>query len=156
MGTILCATRGGVDSRETLEVAIAMAREQGDDLVLLYVADASFLDRIAAAVVVDVEAELERLGRFQLAMAGEQAALQGVEPRLLVRRGNLEKELVAVARELDASLILLGCPREGTAIFDEPGLRSLASRLRARTGAEVRLIGEDRACQPNSPGRSRS
>ena len=63
MGKILCATRGGEDSQRTQQAAIALAQERGDELVFLYVADASFLDRIAAAVVVDVQSELDQMGR---------------------------------------------------------------------------------------------
>ena len=89
MGKILCATRGGEDSQRTQQAAIALAKEQGDELIFLYVADASFLDRIAAAVVVDVQAELEQMGRFQLAMAQEQAAEQGVDAQIAIRHGHL-------------------------------------------------------------------
>ncbi len=140
MGKILCATRGGEESEETQAKAIALAREQGDELVFLYVADASFLDRIAAPLVVDVEGELERMGRFQLAMACEQAAAQGVEAQAVVRHGRLQAELIAAARELGATLIVLGRPREGTSVFDDEALHSFATRLRAETGAEVRVL----------------
>jgi hypothetical protein len=81
MGRIVCATRGGADSQRTQQTAIALARESGDALVFLYVADDSFLDRLAAAVVVDVDAELEQMGWFQLALAKDQAAEQGVDAR---------------------------------------------------------------------------
>ena len=139
MGIILCATRGGEESEKTQIAAIELARERGDTLVYLYVADPSFLNRIAAPVVVDIERELERMGRFQLALACEQAAAQGVEAQAVVRHGHLQVELIAAARELGATLVVLGRPRGEASVFDEEALLSFAARVRAETGAVVRV-----------------
>jgi nucleotide-binding universal stress UspA family protein len=140
MGRILCATRGGADSQPTQHAAVALAKERGDELVFLYVADSSFLDTTAAAVVVDVDAELEQMGHFQLLMAQEQAAEQGVVADILVRHGHLRPALLQAARELGATLIVLGRPQEETAVFDETDLQELAHALSAGTGAEVVLV----------------
>jgi len=140
MGKILCATRGGEESEDTQAKAIALAREQGDELVFLYVADVSFLDRIAAPLVVDVDAELHRMGRFQLTVACERAAAQGIQARAVLRHGHLQTELITVARELGATLVVLGRPREGASVFDDEALHLFAARLRAETGAEVRVL----------------
>jgi len=140
MGKILCATRGGDEGAETRAAAIDLARELGYALIFLYVADASFLDRTAAPLVVDVGAELERMGRFQLALACRQAASAGVEAEAVVRHGHLQAELVAAARELAVTIIVLGRPREGTPVFDDDALNSFAAHLRAETGAVVRIL----------------
>jgi nucleotide-binding universal stress UspA family protein len=140
MGKILCATRGGEDSQRTQRAAIALARESGDKLVFLYVADASFLDRIAAAVVVDVESELDQMGRFQLALAQEQAAEEGVEAEAAIRHGHLRTELMAAACELGISLIVLGRSQGRMAVFDEADLEKFAAELEAKTPAQVRIL----------------
>jgi hypothetical protein len=140
MGRVLCATRGGEESEQTQAAAIELARQQGHELVFLYEADVSFLNRIAAPVVVDVERELERMGRFQLALAREQAAAQGVEAQAVVRRGHLHSELVAAARDLAATLVILGRPREGTPVFDEEALNSFVAHLQSEAGVEVRIL----------------
>lgn len=140
MGNILCATRGGEDSQHAQQAAIALAKERGDGLTFLYVADVSFLAQIAAPVVVDIEAELDQMGRFQLAMAREQAAEQGVDAQVAIRHGHLRPELIKAARELSATLIVLGRPRGRTAIFDEANLQLFAADLALETGAEVRLL----------------
>lgn len=140
MGRILCATRGGEDSQRTQQAAIALAKERGDELVFLYVADTSFLSQIAAPVVVDVEAELDQMGRFQLAIAQEQAAEQGVEAQVSIRHGQLRTQLGLAARELGATLIILGHPRGRMAVFDEADLQLLAADLALQTGAEVRVL----------------
>lgn len=140
MGKILCATRGGEESEATRAAAIELARRQNDSLVFFFVADLRFLDRIAAPVVVDVAAELEALGRFQLSVACEQAAVQQVGATSVVRRGNLETELCAVTNELGATLIVLGRPQGAGAVFDESAFASFAARIRARTGVEVCVL----------------
>jgi nucleotide-binding universal stress UspA family protein len=140
MGKILCATRGGEEGAATRAAAIDLARELNYTLVFLYVADASFLDRIAAPLVVDVEAELERMGRFQLAMARSQAASAGVEAEAVIRRGRLQAEIITAARDLDATIVVLGKPGGGAPVFDDDALRSFAMRLQNETGAEVRVL----------------
>lgn len=140
MGKILCATRGGEASHDTQDAAIALARERGDELIFLYVADISFLNHMAAPVVVDVEARLEKMGRFQLAVAQERAAAQGIAAGALVRRGQLRAELSAAAREIGAELLVLGRPGAREAVFDEAALQALATALEHETGAEVRIV----------------
>jgi len=80
-------TRGGEASYPTQDAAISLAKEQGDELIFLYVADISFLNQTAAPLVVDVESRLEKLGRFQLVMAQERAAAQGIMAQTIVRKG---------------------------------------------------------------------
>jgi nucleotide-binding universal stress UspA family protein len=140
MGKILCATRGGEESELTRAAAIEMARGEGHSLVFLYVADASFLDRIAAPLVVDVEGELERMGRFQLAIACEQAAVKGVAAEAVVRHGHLQTQLAAASHDLGATIVVLGRPRAGAPVFDDEALDSFAEHLRAETGAEVLVL----------------
>jgi nucleotide-binding universal stress UspA family protein len=142
MRRILCATRGGEDSQPTQQAAIALAKEHGDELVFLYVADVSFLDDIAAAVVVDVESELEGMGRFQLLLAREQAAEQGVDAKIAICHGHLREALIRAVRDLQASLVILGRPQQGTAVFDETGLQDFAAELEKETGAEVLILDE--------------
>lgn len=140
MGRILCATRGGEGSRQTQDAAAALARERGDELLFLYVVDTSFLNQTAAPLVVDVEARLEKMGRFQLTMAQERAAAQGVQARVLVRRGQLRRELAAAAQELGVDLIVLGRPVNEGAVFDDAALQSLASSLEDEAGIKVLVI----------------
>lgn len=142
MGKILCATRGGEASYCTEDAAIALAKQQGDELVFLYITDTSFLNQTAAPVVVDVESRLARLGQFQLAMAQERAEAQGVVTRCIVRPGQLPAELAAAAREIDATLVLLGRPLRETAVFELTALQELCKRLQAETGVEVRIVEE--------------
>jgi len=140
MGKIICATRGGEASYRTQDCAIELTKERGDELVFVFVADDSFLNNIAAPLVVDVEARLEKMGRFQLAMAQERAAAQGLTAEAIVRCGRLQAELIAVANELEADIIVLGRPQDQYAVFDEMALQNLATGLKAVTCADVHIL----------------
>lgn len=140
MGTILCATRGGEASYRTQDAAIALAKERGDELCFLYVVDLHFLDKTAEPIVVDVEGELLKMGEFLLLMARERAAAQGLGAQTTVREGQIEEETIAAARQMGATLIVLGRPAGSTAHFDEQALQSFAERLRVETGIEVAIL----------------
>ena len=140
MGKILCATRGGEASYPTQDAVIALAKEQGDELVFLYVVDISFLNQMAAPLGVDVESRLEKLGHFQLVMAQERAAEQGVSAQAIVRNGQLRAELVAVAEEIGATLIVMGHSGEQDAAFEDAALQAFAADLQTETGIEVRIL----------------
>jgi nucleotide-binding universal stress UspA family protein len=140
MGNILCATRGGEASYVTQDAVIALAKEQGDELVFLYVADISFLNQTAAPLVVDVESRLEKLGQFQLVMAQERAAAQDIIAHTIVRKGHLRAELVAVAKEIGATLIVMGRSLGPDAAFEDATLQAFAADLQTETGVEVRIL----------------
>jgi nucleotide-binding universal stress UspA family protein len=140
MGIILCATRGGEASYRTQDAAIALAKDQGDELCFLYVVNLQFLDKTAAPIVVDVEGEMVKMGEFLLVMAQERAAAQGVTAQTTVRQGQIRDEMAAAARELGASLIVLGRPAGPTAHFDEKAIQAFAEGLQTETGVEVRIL----------------
>ena len=140
MGMILCATRGGEASYPTQDAVIALAKEQGDELVFLYVVDISFLNHTAAPMVVDVESRLEKLGQFQLVMAQERAAAQGIIAQTILRQGHLRAELDSVVKEIGATLIVMGRSLGPDAAFEESALQVFAADLQKETGVEVRIL----------------
>jgi len=140
MGMILCATRGGEASYNTQNAVIALAKKQGDELVFLYVADVSFLNHTAAPLAVDVESSLEKLGQFQLVMAQERAAAQGIIAQTIVRQGQLRAELVSVAKEIGATLIVMGRSLGPDAAFEESAQQVFAADLQSETGIEVQIL----------------
>ncbi len=140
MGKILCATRGGEASYPAQDAAIALAKEQDDELIFLYVVDISFLNQTAAPVVIDVAARLEKLGQFQLVMAQERAAAQNLVAQTIVRQGQLRAELVAVVQEIEATLIVLGRSLGADAAFEDAALQTFAADLQTETSVEVRIL----------------
>ncbi len=141
MGKILCATRGGEASYPTQDAVIALAKKQDDELVFLYVADISFLNQTAAPLVVNAESRLEQLGQFQLVMAQERAAEQEIIAQAIVRTGHLRAELVAVAKEIGATLIVMGRSLGPDAAFENAAIQVFAADLQTETGIEVRILG---------------
>lgn len=139
MGKILCATRGGEASWRTQDEAINLAKERGDELIFLYVADMSFLDKTAAPVVVDAEGGVERMGEFLLAMAQERAREKGLEVQVVIREGKTREEIKKAVEELEVDTIVLGLPAEG-GVFREESIRSFARDIEEETEAEVVLV----------------
>jgi nucleotide-binding universal stress UspA family protein len=87
-----------------------------------------------------VESSLEKLGEFQLAMAQERAAAHGIKAQAIVRQGLLRAELVSVAKEIGATLIVMGHSLGPDAAFEESALQVFASDLQSETGVEVRIL----------------
>jgi nucleotide-binding universal stress UspA family protein len=137
MGRILCATRGGEASRRTQTVAITMARERGDELVFLYVVDMSFLDKMAAPIVVDVESQVEKMGDFLLAMAREEAARQGISADVVIRHGQVREQIQEAVVTEGADVLVLGRPAGQTDVFALESLHAYAREMERETGVKV-------------------
>jgi nucleotide-binding universal stress UspA family protein len=140
MGKILCATRGGEASYRTQEKAIALAKERGDMLLFLYVADLHFLDRTAGSGVVDVEGELTKMGEFLLLMAQERAHKAGVEASLITREGDVRKQIKAAAVEEDVDLVVLGKPADKASRFKLESLWAFAAEIEEQTGIPAIIL----------------
>jgi nucleotide-binding universal stress UspA family protein len=137
MSLVLCATRGGEASVPTQEKAIALAKDKGLSLAFLYVADSSFLNKTAAAVVIDVDEELTNMGEFLLTMAVERALEKGVTAESIIRTGTIRDVLPKVARELDATMIVLGQPAGESSRFQESEFEKFSEWLQNETGATI-------------------
>ena len=143
MGKILCPTRGGEGSYRTQDAAIAMAREEGDELVFLYVVDLDFLNKTERAVRPDVVAEeMKHLGEFLLSMAQERARNQGWDAEYVVREGDVRTEIKAAVVEQEATMVVLGQSTEDdpTCTFDPGMLFKFAEEIEAETGIETRVV----------------
>jgi nucleotide-binding universal stress UspA family protein len=137
MTLVLCATRGGEASIPTQEKAISLAKEGGHALAFLYVADSSFLNKTAAAVVVDVDEELVNMGEFLLTMAVERAAEQGVMAEPVIRSGVIRDVLPEVAREIGATTIVIGRPAGESSRFQESEFEKFCEWIESETDAQV-------------------
>jgi len=140
MGLILCATRGGEASYRTQQAAIALAKERGDKIVFLYIIDLHFLNKTAAPIVVDIESELEQMGRFFLLMAKERAMEQGIEVDTITRKGAVREEIIQAALDLEATLVILGRPAGEQSAFETSSLQAFAEKISQETGAQTKLV----------------
>lgn len=140
MGLILCATRGGETSYINQQAAISLAKERGDSIVFLYVIDLHFLDKMASPIVVDVESELEQMGRFFLLMAKERALEQGVESDTVIKKGAVREEIINTAIEIRADTVVLGTPAGRRSAFQLASLREFMAEIQEITGSETILV----------------
>jgi nucleotide-binding universal stress UspA family protein len=108
---VVCALRGGAESKETASCAIELARGARARLTLVHIIDPGCIDcgdlaRTSAAYrqyVEDAESNLQTLAR--------QARQTGVpEVAIQLREGNTRRELRQLAVETDAELLVLGHP----------------------------------------------
>jgi nucleotide-binding universal stress UspA family protein len=140
MTTYLMPTRGGPASYPNQDGAIALARAEGARLVFLYVANARFLKLMMSPVLVDMEAEMEELGGFLLAMAQERALQAGVEAEALVLRGLFRNALREAITATEADVVLLGTAANGTGITTPTYREELIEELIAETGVGVIVL----------------
>lgn len=140
MGLILCATRGGEASYRTQQVAVELARERGDEILFVYIINMDFLDKTASPIVVDIEGELDQMGRFFLLMAKERAAESGVESRTLIKKGGIREEIINTARDEGVTMVILGRPAGKQSAFGMSSLRDFMDEIEQETGAETVLV----------------
>jgi cation:H+ antiporter len=136
-GRILCATRGGRGSQPTHQRAIDLAREQGAELLFLYIFDRSVLQKVATPIVINTEAQIEHMLAYLQTTAQEQARQAGVRARVVVRTGNLRQQIKTVIREAQVNLIVLGSPAGDSSLFAREALRDLAAHVEEATGVPV-------------------
>jgi nucleotide-binding universal stress UspA family protein len=140
MGLILCATRGGEASYRTQQSAIALAKEDGDEIVFLYIIDLHFLDKTSAPIVVNIENELDQMGQFFLLMAKERAAEQGVEVRTITRKGKVQEEIINAILDEGATRVVIGRPMGKLSAFQESSLQSFTDEIKRVTKAIPVLV----------------
>ncbi len=142
MGPIVCATRGGEASRRTQERAIALARERGDHLIFLFVADTNFVQPNNQALADVLADELERLGRRLLCIAQARAQEEGILADMVVRHGTVRQTIEGFLREVKAGTLVLGAPGTGSEkkTFSQEELPQFAQAISLNTGVEVIVV----------------
>jgi nucleotide-binding universal stress UspA family protein len=108
MVSVLCVTRDGKGGIRAQKEAIRIAKDRGDSLVFLFVADSSFLNKLAAPIVVDIKEVLESMGRFILSAAIERASSEGVNAVSLIHYGVWHTVLLNIVSEIDPTIIIIG------------------------------------------------
>lgn len=110
MNTILLATDGSPSAARATEVAIELARAASAPLhvVTAWAVPVSAYGYAPLLIVPDVQKAEQERGEQALGAAVEQARAAGVEATSSLREGEPVEEICAAAREIDASLIVIG------------------------------------------------
>ena len=139
MSGIVCAVRGGPDSRPTIEKAIALAKESGLALYFLYIVNIDFLDHTIRSRVQTISQQMQQMGEFILLTAQSTAKEKGIEAQGIVRHGNVTEEISNLCHELKADFLVIGRPKFHLEdnLFTETLQAEFIERIEQQTGAKV-------------------
>ena len=145
---IICAVRGGPESRDTVTHAINLALETGARLTFLHVLDAEFLQYATVGPLSVVYSELAEMAKFAMLIVCDRARRRGVtQVDYILREGSIARQLLQFAVETRAEVLVIGRPTRspGRNVFQVAELETLT--------AELELVGKIRVIQvtPTDP-----
>ncbi|HSF80419.1 MAG TPA: universal stress protein [Anaerolineales bacterium] len=129
---ILCAVRGGRESRQTVTRAIDLALEARARLTFFHVMDAEFLEYATIGPLSVVYNELREMGEFAMLILCDRAQRRGVENvDYIVREGNIRKQLKQIAIETRAEIMVIGRPTRspGRNVFRSDDIEDFSAEL---------------------------
>jgi nucleotide-binding universal stress UspA family protein len=143
MSGIVCAIRGGPNSRSTIDHAISLAEETGLPLYFLYVVNLDFLSHTTSSRVQAISTEMHQMGEFILLSARSTAAAKKLTTQGVVRHGNVADEIINQCHEIEADYLVLGLPQgqDPENIFSRGQLQRFSERIEREAGAKVILTG---------------
>lgn len=146
MTGIICAVRGGPASQPTIQAAIQLAKETNLKLNFLYIVNLDFLSHTRISRTSIISEEMHEMGEFILLTAQEKARSEGVEAEPIIRHGNVSEEIINLAKEIEASYVILGLPvgeKEERNVFLVDRIKEFGKLIEEQSGARVILAGGD-------------
>ena len=141
MAGIVCAIRGGPDSKITIQAAIDLANQENQPIYFLYIVNLDFLVMTSSSRVHSVSEEMSEMGEFILLSAQTKAEIAGAEAFSVVRQGKVQKQIVELCEEINADFIVLGKPvkKQGTQenVFTQESLMRFKESLESQLTAKV-------------------
>jgi hypothetical protein len=134
MSGILCAVRGGLESRATITQAIDLARTTGLPVQFVYVLNEDLVPGTGSERARAIANQVRQMGQSVLLAAQAMAYSQGVLARGAARQGNVEDEIASACRELGAEYLVLNPPREGKDGCSSPISQEFAKRIGKQAG----------------------
>lgn len=137
---IICAVRGGPESRETVTRAIDLALEAGARLTFFHVMDAEFLGYATIGPLSVVYHELVEMGTFAMLILCDRAQRRGVsQVDYIVREGNIRRQLRQCAIETQAQTMVMGRPTRspGRNVFKVDEFDAFVAELEREGGLRV-------------------
>jgi nucleotide-binding universal stress UspA family protein len=136
---------------------VQLASSQGRGLAFVFVADVTAIQPeglfgSSGPSAVAVRQEMIWTGTVLLRIAKLQAARAGVDAELFIRHGSVREEVASVARQIGATLVLLGAPRGSTGdISDDSAVSSLARAIRDEADVRVEVTIPEEPSSGASP-----
>ncbi len=109
--TVVVSTDGTPFAARAVEVAFGLAKRDGAKIIVISVIDTSVLADFVGEPkrqLRKVERELEINADEAVAQVGKLAAREGVDAEIIVKRGRPHIEIVTVANQAEADLIVMG------------------------------------------------
>jgi nucleotide-binding universal stress UspA family protein len=140
---IVCAVRGGPESRDTVTHAVNLALETGATLTFFRVMDAEFLEYATVGPLSVVYRELSEMAKFALLILCDRAQRRGVaQVDCVVREGNIQKQLRQFLSESPVDVLVMGRPTRspGSNTFKPPELDLFVDELKREQDLRVVLV----------------
>lgn len=140
---IICAVRGGPESRETVTQAINLALEYEARLTFLHVLDAEFLEYATIGPLSVVYRELNEMGTFTMLILTDRANRRGVERvDYVLPEGNIREELIQYAIDTKAEMLVIGRPTRspGRNVFKIAEFDNLVTELERQTNLKIVVV----------------
>ena len=137
---IICAVRGGPESRETVTRAIDLALEYGARLTFLHVLDAAFLEYATIGPLSVVYRELNEMGTFTMLILADRANRRGVEQvDYVLPEGDIRDELTRYAIDTKAEMMVMGRPTRSPSrnVFKIAGFDDFVAGLEEKAGLKI-------------------
>lgn len=144
MAELVYVSWGGTGRGAALRAAFVEAAEKGRDLVYLGILDARTFEGVDDVLAGAMADELDWLLRAQIRMIKSELGIDGIEARVVVRRGDVEEEIAAFVRDTGAEEVLVGAPViVPRTVQRAEGLDDLVGDLTRDTGVDVSVIGPE-------------
>jgi len=145
---IICAVRGGQESRNTVIQAIDLALEHNARLTFFHVLDAEFLGTASLTMtpVRAVYEQLHEMGEFAMLILCDRAARRGVKNvDYRVREGNVKALLRQMAIETHADILVLGKPvrSPGNNVFTKQEFEEFIHSLEEETDPHIIIVSPE-------------
>jgi nucleotide-binding universal stress UspA family protein len=137
---VICAVRGGPESRDTITHAINLALESGAQLTFLSVADAEFLAPATIAPLSVVYHELIEMSKFAMLILCDRAQRRGVtQVDYKVVEGSIRTQLRQFAIDTQAEVMVMGRPirSPGSNVFKPALFDTFTAKLAEEATIEI-------------------
>ncbi len=114
LSRLLVVVNGSESSIAGARYALELAKAYGCEMTMVYVVDTATIKQLALSRIfvpdegAEYESSLERSGQRILAYMLELAQTQKVQVEVVLRKGAVPAEVIALAEELEAGAILIG------------------------------------------------
>jgi nucleotide-binding universal stress UspA family protein len=147
---ILCAVRGGQESRNTVIRAIDLALESEARLTFFHILDAEFLGAASLTMtpVRSIYQQLHEMGEFTMLILCDRATRRGVvRVDYKVQEGNIKQLLRQMAIETHADIMVMGRPVRGPGsnVFTKPDFDNFIQSLEIETDPHIIVVSPDAA-----------